>query len=159
VIISVLEGARRDGNSFRDRWGELDSAGSGHSPVASFCEHSNELSGSIKKARYCFTSWVTISFSKNILQHGVSKSRVLTYAYPSSPTADNFEAINIRNLHANIRLALCSTFNEHYLGLIIFYYTELCQITNRYICQFQHGKKKKKVVLRKWSHRFIKTVN
>jgi hypothetical protein len=34
----------------RDRWGELDSAGSGQGPVADFCEHGNEPSGSIKKA-------------------------------------------------------------------------------------------------------------
>jgi len=33
-----------------DRWGELDSAGSGWSPVASFCEHGNEPSGSVKEA-------------------------------------------------------------------------------------------------------------
>jgi hypothetical protein len=34
------------------------------------CEHGTELSGSIKKAGYCFTSCVT---SKNILHHGVSE--------------------------------------------------------------------------------------
>jgi hypothetical protein len=32
--------------------GELDSAGSGQSPVARFCVHVNEHSGSIKKAEY-----------------------------------------------------------------------------------------------------------
>jgi hypothetical protein len=32
-----------------DRWGELDSAGSGYGPVEGFCEHGNEPSGSIKK--------------------------------------------------------------------------------------------------------------
>jgi hypothetical protein len=33
----------------RDRWGELDSAGSGYGPVAGLCEHGNEPSGSIRK--------------------------------------------------------------------------------------------------------------
>jgi hypothetical protein len=33
----------------RDRWGELDSAGSGSGPVAGFCEHGSEPSGSIRK--------------------------------------------------------------------------------------------------------------
>jgi hypothetical protein len=37
--------------------------------VAGFCEHGNKPSGSTKKAGYCLTSSVTISFSKNILQH------------------------------------------------------------------------------------------
>jgi len=50
----------------------LDSAGSGKGPVAGFCEHGDEPSGSINKAGYCSTSWVTMSFWKNILQHGVS---------------------------------------------------------------------------------------
>jgi hypothetical protein len=40
-------------------------------PVAGFRKHCNEPSGSIKKAGYCLTSQVTISFSKNILHHGV----------------------------------------------------------------------------------------
>jgi hypothetical protein len=39
----------------RDRWGELDSAGSGYGQMTSFCEHCNETSGSIKKAGYCLT--------------------------------------------------------------------------------------------------------
>jgi hypothetical protein len=39
---------------------------------AGFFEHGNEPSGSIKKAG-CLTSWVTISFSKNMLHHGESK--------------------------------------------------------------------------------------
>jgi hypothetical protein len=34
----------------------MDSAGSGWGPVVGFCEHSNEPSGSIKKAGYCMTS-------------------------------------------------------------------------------------------------------
>jgi hypothetical protein len=38
-----------------DRWGELDSAGSGWGPVTGLCEHDNEPSGSIKKG-YCLTS-------------------------------------------------------------------------------------------------------
>jgi hypothetical protein len=38
------------------------------SPVASFWEHGNEPSGSIKKMCYSFT---TINFSKNILHYGV----------------------------------------------------------------------------------------
>jgi hypothetical protein len=33
----------------RDQWGELDSAGSGQSPVAGFCEQGNESSGSIRE--------------------------------------------------------------------------------------------------------------
>jgi hypothetical protein len=33
----------------RDRCGELDSAGSGYGPVAGFCEHGDEPSGSIRK--------------------------------------------------------------------------------------------------------------
>jgi hypothetical protein len=41
--------------------------------VQGFCEHGSEPLGSIKKAGYCLTRWVTISFSKNILHHGVSK--------------------------------------------------------------------------------------
>jgi hypothetical protein len=40
----------------RDRWGELSSAGSGQSPVAGFCEHGDESSGSIKKAGYFLIS-------------------------------------------------------------------------------------------------------
>jgi hypothetical protein len=36
----------------RDRWGGTDSTGSGQGPVAGFCEHDNEPSGSIKKAGY-----------------------------------------------------------------------------------------------------------
>jgi hypothetical protein len=35
--------------------------------MAGFCEHGDELSGSIKKAGYCLTS-----FAKYILHHGVS---------------------------------------------------------------------------------------
>jgi hypothetical protein len=41
--------------------------------VAGFRDHGNEPSGSIKKAGYFLTSWVTISFSNNILHHGVSE--------------------------------------------------------------------------------------
>jgi len=41
--------------------------------VTGFCEHGNEPSDSIKKAGYCLTSCVTISFSNNILHHGISK--------------------------------------------------------------------------------------
>jgi hypothetical protein len=41
--------------------------------VAGFCDHGNEPSGSIKKADYCLTSRVTISFSNNTLHHRVSK--------------------------------------------------------------------------------------
>jgi len=43
--------------------------------VADFCKHGNELSGYIKKADHYLTSTITINFSKNILYHGVSKSR------------------------------------------------------------------------------------
>jgi hypothetical protein len=38
--------------------------------VTGFCEHCNEHSGSIKKAG--FFDKLTISFSNNILHHGVS---------------------------------------------------------------------------------------
>jgi hypothetical protein len=38
-----------------------------------FCEHGNEPSGSIKKAGYFLTGRVTVSFSNNILHHGVSE--------------------------------------------------------------------------------------
>jgi hypothetical protein len=43
-------------NGGRDRWGERDSAGSGYGPMAGFCEHGIEPSGSIKKAGYFLTS-------------------------------------------------------------------------------------------------------
>jgi hypothetical protein len=36
--------------------GKLDSAGSGWGPVVGFCEHSDEPSGSIKKAEYFLIS-------------------------------------------------------------------------------------------------------
>jgi hypothetical protein len=35
--------------------------------------NTNEPSGSIKEEGYCLTGSVTISFSKNIIHHGVSK--------------------------------------------------------------------------------------
>jgi hypothetical protein len=47
--------------------------GRGQGPVGGFCEHADEPSGSIKKAGYFLISLVTISFSNNILHHGVSK--------------------------------------------------------------------------------------
>jgi hypothetical protein len=66
----------------RARWGELDLADSWNGPVVGFCEHVNEPSGCIIKAQYCLPSWVTISFSKNILHHGVSKEgRVSSRCY------------------------------------------------------------------------------
>jgi hypothetical protein len=40
--------------------------------VAGFCEHGDESSGSIKKG-YFLMSCVIISFSNNILHHGVSE--------------------------------------------------------------------------------------
>jgi hypothetical protein len=52
---------------------ELGLASSGQGPVAGFCEHGNETSGSIMKVGYSLTSWVTINFSNNMLHHGVSK--------------------------------------------------------------------------------------
>jgi hypothetical protein len=42
--------------------------------LAGFCEHSNEPLGSIKEAGYFLESLVTISFSNNILHHGVRVS-------------------------------------------------------------------------------------
>jgi hypothetical protein len=50
-------------------WDKLDPASYVYSPVVSFCEHSDEPSGYIKKAGYLLTSSVTINFSKNILYH------------------------------------------------------------------------------------------
>jgi hypothetical protein len=41
--------------------------------MTGFCEHGNEPSGSVNKVGYFLTSWATISFSRNILHHGVSK--------------------------------------------------------------------------------------
>jgi hypothetical protein len=41
--------------------------------VAGFCKHGNEPSGFIKKSGYFLTGLVTISFSNNVLHHGVSK--------------------------------------------------------------------------------------
>jgi hypothetical protein len=38
-----------------------------------FFEHGDEPSGSIKKAGYCLTSLVTISFSENLLFHRLCK--------------------------------------------------------------------------------------
>jgi len=46
------------------------SAGSGEGPMTGFCEHGDELLGSIKKAGYFLIRWVTISFSYDILHHG-----------------------------------------------------------------------------------------
>jgi hypothetical protein len=48
-------------------------SGSGQGPVVGFCEHGDELSVSITKTGYFLTSRVTISFSNNILHHGVSE--------------------------------------------------------------------------------------
>jgi hypothetical protein len=48
--------------------------------VVGFCEGGNEPSGSIKKAGYFLTSWVTISFPNNILRHrpsSIAKCHVL----------------------------------------------------------------------------------
>jgi hypothetical protein len=53
---------KRDLRGERDRWGELDSAGSGYGPVSGFCEHGDEPSGSIKKARQFLIIWVTMKF-------------------------------------------------------------------------------------------------
>jgi len=43
--------------------------------VAGFFEHGNETSGSLKKAGYFLTGWVTIGFSSNVLHHGIIKYR------------------------------------------------------------------------------------
>jgi hypothetical protein len=43
------------------------------SDMEGFCENGSEPSGSIEKAGYFLTGWVTISFSNNVLHHGVSK--------------------------------------------------------------------------------------
>jgi hypothetical protein len=40
--------------------------------MASFCEHGNEVLGSIKKGNYSLTNRVTTNFSKNIMHHGDS---------------------------------------------------------------------------------------
>jgi hypothetical protein len=42
-------------------------------PVVGFSEHGNGPLGSIKKAGYCLTGLVAISFSKSILHRGVSE--------------------------------------------------------------------------------------
>jgi hypothetical protein len=41
--------------------------------VAGFGKHGSKPSGSVKKAGYFLTSCVTISFSNNVLHHGVSE--------------------------------------------------------------------------------------
>jgi hypothetical protein len=41
--------------------------------MVGFCEHGGEPSGSIKKAGFFLNSSVTVSFSSNVLHHGVSK--------------------------------------------------------------------------------------
>jgi len=71
-------GSRWEGNVKMDHReigidGRMDSAGSGYGPVVGLCEHVNEPSDFIRRTGYCLTSCVTISFSKNILHHGVSK--------------------------------------------------------------------------------------
>jgi hypothetical protein len=81
VLDRKPEGKRLLGRS-RCRWEDnikmdlreigINVTGSEWCPVVGFCEHSNEPLCSIKKAG-CLTSRVTISFSKNILHHGVSE--------------------------------------------------------------------------------------
>jgi hypothetical protein len=46
--------------------------------VAGFCEPGDEPSGSIKKWNFLI-GWVTISFSDNILHHGVSEYYLNSY--------------------------------------------------------------------------------
>jgi hypothetical protein len=53
--------------------GRTRTAGSGWGPVAGFCEHGNEPSGSAKKVCYALTKWISINFSNNILRRTVSK--------------------------------------------------------------------------------------
>jgi hypothetical protein len=52
----------------KEIWCGLDSAGSGYSPVAGFCEYGNETSGSMKVREFidCLSN---ISFSRKILLH------------------------------------------------------------------------------------------
>jgi hypothetical protein len=54
-----------------------------------FSEHSNEPSGSIKKAGYSLTSSVTISFSNNIPHNGVSE-RLLRISQKGPGRSYNF---------------------------------------------------------------------
>jgi hypothetical protein len=49
---------------------EVEAPGSGQKPVTGFCEHDNEPSDSIKVGE--FLDYLTISFSRRILLHGVS---------------------------------------------------------------------------------------
>jgi hypothetical protein len=46
--------------------------------VADLCEHGNEASGSIRKQGF-LTSRLTVSFSNNILHHGVSYLHLNTF--------------------------------------------------------------------------------
>jgi len=57
--------------------------------VAGFCEHGNEPSGSMKKTCYSLTTWLTISFSKNILHHGVSNTDMRVFFLASSWPSSN----------------------------------------------------------------------
>jgi hypothetical protein len=41
--------------------------------MVGFCEHGDESLGSIKKAGYFLRSRVTVSFSNNIVYHGVNE--------------------------------------------------------------------------------------
>jgi hypothetical protein len=52
-------------------------------------EHSTEPAGSIKKADYCLTSWVTNNFPKNILHSGVSTHSEITnnFVQHTSPSS------------------------------------------------------------------------
>jgi hypothetical protein len=48
-----------------------------------FCKHGDERSDSIKKAGYFLIKCVTISFSNNILNHGVSQSLLRLDSVPA----------------------------------------------------------------------------
>jgi len=57
----------------------LDASGSGYGPVAGSCERGNEPSDSIKDEEFS-TSFVTVSFSRRTLHHGlVSKLVIFPY--------------------------------------------------------------------------------
>jgi hypothetical protein len=80
--------------------------------VAGVCEDGNEPSCSIKKAGYFLISWVTISFSSNILHHGVSKHSTL---------------YSLRNGNSERFFVVC-VFKEHqasgkeHMGVVVYRY-------------------------------------
>jgi hypothetical protein len=97
----------------------MDSAGTRYGPLVGFCEHGNESSGSIKKAGYYLTSWVTISFSKNMLHRGVSKYTTCIFSYYSF-TATYFNPLFYTVRHAFLFLNSSNdTCNGRYYNIFV----------------------------------------